>query len=114
MTFMDYIFSGLAAFGTIFLASITYLSVRESRRKEDKADRLALLSDKIQGLYIPLLNEVYKARRGNSDINSVYRIAYLNYILAEDETRKAIDTMVFPFRRIDQKNLQEKETMMTS
>ena len=100
MAFIDYIFSGLAAFGTIFLASITYLSIRESKRKENKADRLAMLSEKIQGLYVPLLNEVYKARGGNPDINSMYRIAYLNYILAEDETRKAIATMVSHFSKM--------------
>ncbi len=114
MAFIDYIFSGLAAFGTIFLASITYLSIRESKRKENKADRLAMLSEKIQGLYVPLLNEVYKARGGNPDINSMDRIAYLNYILAEDETRKAIATMVSHFSKIDQKKLQETQAMINA
>lgn len=112
MTLVDNIFSGLAAFGTIFLASITYLSIRDSRRKENKADRLSIISEKISELYVPLLNEVYMARGGHVDINSVYRISYMKYILAEDETRKAIDKMVLDFSKIDQKKPIETENMI--
>jgi hypothetical protein len=112
MVFIDCIFSGLAAFGTIFLASITYLSIRESRRKEDKADRLAILSEKIKRLYVPLYNEVFKAQDGNIDTISMFRIATLNYILAEDETRKAIDTIFSHFIKIDLKKPQETKAMM--
>jgi hypothetical protein len=42
----------------------------------------------------------------------VYRIAYLNYILAEERTRRAIDTMVSHFGKIDTKKPAETQTMI--
>jgi len=112
MTFIDYVFSGLVAFGTIFLASVTYLSIRESRRKEEKADRLDIYSEKIEKLYIPLVKEIFEARRGNLNINKIYMIAYLNYILAEENTKKSVDTMVSHFSQINPNYSQETQVMI--
>ena len=113
MALIDYVFSGLVAFGTIFLASVTYLSIHESKRKEEKADRLAILSERIRELYVPLLMELYKARSGKADANSIYRIAYINYILAEEGTRKAIDVMVSHFAKINPNKPTETQAMIS-
>lgn len=114
MVLIDDIFSGLVAFGTIALATVTYLSIRESRRKEEKADRLAIFLEKIKDLYIPLLNEIFKAREGKADALSIYRIAYEYYILAEEDTKKAIDSMVTHFNRIDFNRPMQTQAMITS
>ena len=114
MAFINYISSVLVAIGTMSLAIITFFSILESRRKEDKADRLAIFSEKKQGFYVPILNEVFNARGGKTDFLNVLRIAYINYYLAEDETREAIKTMLSIFNKFDQKKPQESQDLMNA
>ncbi len=109
MAFINYISSVLIAIGTMSLAIITFFSILESRRKEDKADRLAIFSEKKQGFYDPILNEVFNARGGKADLLNVLRIAYINYYLAEDETREAIKTILSILNKFDQKKPQESQ-----
>lgn len=114
MVLIDDVFSGLVAFGTIFLASVTYLSIRESKKRETKADRVAMLSERIKLLYVPLLTELFKARSGNTDMGAVYSIAYLHYILADEETKKAIDNLTSHFAKVDPNRPAETRAMISA
>ena len=107
MTLVSNIAEILVAMGTFTLAGMTYFSIREARRKErkiemneERAKKIAFISEQINDFYLPMLGERYKMFVDQSNVNEILRISTTKYILAEQKTKEAIDALFSVFNGV--------------